>query len=300
MGKSPPEHGPTPKEPADDRPRQPGRVVTAEPPRHPAQGPWTTLDVRVDAPVAWVRFNRPAAHNSVIPTMMIEIHAALTELARDDTLSVVVLTGAGRTFCPGADLTAALTDHNPDLPPVVVYQSATLLHEMPQLTIAAVNGGCAGAGFAWAAACDLRIATARARFSVAFPQLGLTSELGLPWTLSRALGGAAARDLCFLPAKLTADDARRIGLVARVFPDDRFEAEVDAIVTELGSRPRRAVRGMKANLLLAERSGLAEFVDAEARRHQSFFTGSARAESMRALQNQGLQLSQPETTEPRS
>ncbi|WP_157892135.1 MULTISPECIES: enoyl-CoA hydratase/isomerase family protein [Frankia] len=250
-------------------------MMTTEPSRHPAQGPWTTLDVRVGAPVAWVRFHRPDAHNTVTTTMMIEMHAVLTELARDDTLSVVVLTGAGRVFCPGADLTAVLADRDrgPDLPPVAAYQSATLLHEMPQLTIAAVNGGCAGAGFAWAAACDLRVAAARARFSVAFPQLGLTSELGLPWTLSRALGGAAARDLCFLPAKLTADDARRIGLVARVFPDDRFEAEVAAMVTELGSRPLSSVRGTKANLLLAERSGLAEFVDAEARRHQSFFTG---------------------------
>ncbi|MCM3920811.1 enoyl-CoA hydratase/isomerase family protein [Frankia sp. AiPs1] len=249
--------------------------MTTEPSQHPAQGPWTTLDVRVSAPLAWVRFDRPVAHNTVTTTMMIEMHAVLTDLARDDTLSVVVLTGAGRTFCPGADLTAVLTDRDraPDLPPVAAYQSATLLHEMPQLTIAAVNGGCAGAGFAWAAACDLRVAAARARFSVAFPQLGLTSELGLPWTLARALGGAVARDLCFLPAKLTADDARRIGLVARVFPDDRFEAEVAAMVTELGSRPLRSVRGMKANLLLAERSSMAEFVDAEARRHQSFFTG---------------------------
>jgi 2-(1,2-epoxy-1,2-dihydrophenyl)acetyl-CoA isomerase len=247
--------------------------MTGEPSQHPAQGPWTTLDVRVSAPVAWVRFNRPAAHNTVTTAMMIEMHAVLTDLARDDTLSVVVLTGAGRTFCPGADLTAVLTEHDPDLPPLAAYQSATLLHEMPQLTIAAVNGGCAGAGFGWAAACDLRVAAARARFSVAFPQLGLTSELGLPWTLSRALGGAAARDLLFLPAKLTAADAREIGLVARVFPDDRFEAEVAAMVTELGSRPLRSVRGTKANLLLAERSGMAEFVDAEARRHQSFFTG---------------------------
>ncbi|TQM11342.1 enoyl-CoA hydratase/isomerase family protein [Pseudonocardia kunmingensis] len=248
---------------------------------------FSTLDVRVDGPVAWVRFDRPDARNAVTTEMVVEMHAALTGLSRDDALTVVVLTGAGSTFCPGADLNRAGSSEPVDLPGLEVYQSATLLHAMPQLTVAAVNGGCAGAGFAWAAACDLRVAAAGARFSTAFLQVGLASELGLPWTLSRSVGGAMARDLCFLPRKLDAEEAFRMGFLSRVLPDERFADEVGALVDELGSRSPAAVRAMKANFLLAERSDLAGYVEQEARRHQAFFTGAAREETVRALRRQG-------------
>lgn len=241
--------------------------------------PWSTLDVRVQGRVAWVRFDRPAARNAVTSEMVGELHAVLTELSGDDATSVVVLTGAGSTFCPGADLNRSAASGPPALPPLEVYRSATLLHEMPQLTVAAINGGCAGAGFAWASACDLRVASSRARFSTAFLQVGLASELGLPWTLQRSVGGAVARDLCFLPRKLDAEEARRIGFLSRVFPDELFAEEVAALVDELAGRDPTAVRALKENFVLAERTDLAGFVDEEARRHQALFTGRAAAAS---------------------
>jgi len=264
-------------------------MVAGQPAGTP-RGRWSTLDVRTDGPVAWVRFDRPDARNAATTEMVGELPEALAELAADDALSVVVLTGNGRMFCPGADLDRAGGDRPVELPPLAVYQSATLLHEMPQLTVAAVNGGCAGAGFAWAAACDLRIAAARARFSTAFLELGLASELGLPWTLTRALGGAVARELCFLPRKLDAEQARQLGFVSTVLPDDRFDDEVAALARELGGRSGTALRTLKANFLLAENTGLADFVEEEGRRHQSFFTGAARDRAMAALREQGARV----------
>lgn len=251
----------------------------------PDPGP-STLDVRVEGPIAWVRFDRPDARNTVIARMVVEMHAVLTELSRDQTVTVVVLTGTGRTFCPGADLNR-FGDEPTALPPPEVYQSATLLHEMPQVTIAAVNGACAGAGFAWAAACDLRVAAEGAGFSTAFLPVGVAGELGLPWTVSRALGGAMAWDLCFLPRKLTASQARAAGFVSRVFPDERFGAEVDALVRELAVRRPAAVRALKTNFLLAERTALAEYIEAESRRHHEFFSGPSLAQTAQAMRAQG-------------
>ncbi len=232
---------------------------------------WSTIDVSVDGPVAHLRFDRPEQHNCVTAEMVDEMHAALTGLADSPSVAVVVLTGNGRAFCPGADLSGSGGGGPATMPALEVYQSARLLHEMPQVTVAAVNGGCAGAGFAWASACDLRVASSRARFSTAFLDVGLASELGLSWTLLRSVGGAWARDISFFPRKLTADDARAIGFVTRVFPDESFAAAVDGLVAELGARRLGALRDLKANFLAAERMELREYIELESVRHQAAF-----------------------------
>jgi 2-(1,2-epoxy-1,2-dihydrophenyl)acetyl-CoA isomerase len=148
------------------------------------------------------------------------------------------------------------------------------------LTVAAVNGGCAGAGFAWAAACDLRIASSSARFSTSFLELGLPGELGIPWTLQRALGGAVARDLCFLPRKIEAEEAMRVGFVSRVMPADSFSSDVSQLVTELASRDPRAIRDLKRNFLDAERLPLGEYVEVEAVRQLERFSGESRVATL--------------------
>lgn len=256
----------------------------------------STLDVTIEGPVAWVRFDRPEARNTVIPELLIEMHSVLTELSRDEALAVVVLTGNGSTFCPGADLNRAGAGGSAVLPPLEVYQSATLLYEMPQLTLAAVNGACAGPGFAWAAACDLRVAAAGARFATAFLQAGVSGELGLPWTLARALGAASARDLCFLPRKLTADEVRAIGFVSRVFPDDEFDHEVADLVRELAARRPAALRTLEANFLLAERTELADYIAVESERHHGFFTGEQRTQTAEALRVQSDRVRESRTS----
>ncbi|MCU1458883.1 MAG: putative enoyl-CoA hydratase/isomerase [Actinomycetia bacterium] len=236
---------------------------------------WNTIEVSIDGPVAHLRFDRPDQNNSVTVEMVDEVYASLTALADSDTVAVVVLTGNGRAFCPGADLRLSQGDDATSaLPALEAYQSARLLHEMPQVTLAAVNGGCAGAGIAWASACDLRVASSRARFSTAFLDVGMAGELGLSWTLLRNVGGAWARDISFLPRKLTAEEALAIGFVSRVFPDTTFAADVDAVVAELASRSLPALRDLKANFLDAERLDLATYIELESVRHQTNFRSS--------------------------
>ncbi|ONH27101.1 enoyl-CoA hydratase [Pseudofrankia asymbiotica] len=243
---------------------------------------WETLDVSVDGPVAWVRFNRPRQRNSVTTEMAVEMYGALSELAALDTVSVLVLTGNGDAFCPGADLRAAAEDGQAArrLPDPETYQSARLLHEMPALTVAAINGACAGAGFAWAAACDVRVAAASARFATAFLPVGLPGELGLAWTLPRSVGATRARELLFLAPKIDAEQAREYGFVSRVWPAESFQRELDGLVTQLAGRRPEAIREMKRNLVEAERLPLGDYITGESARYLALLTGDG-ADSVR-------------------
>ncbi|MET0146062.1 MAG: enoyl-CoA hydratase/isomerase family protein [Ilumatobacteraceae bacterium] len=250
---------------------------------------WTTIEVVPEGRVTWVRFNRPEHNNSLGPGTVEEVFDALDAISRDDGTDVVVLTGNGRSFCPGADVGAASASvaagqpAEPVLPPVALYHSSTLLREMPQVTVAAINGACAGAGMAWASACDLRIASSRARFATALFSLGLASELGMVWTLQRDLGTSVAKELCFFPRKLDAAELRALGYLHRVFDADTFDADSRQLVAELASRGSAAIRTLKADFVDAARLGLREYIDVETPRHQAFFTGDAAAGSRARL-----------------
>ncbi|MBL7501189.1 enoyl-CoA hydratase/isomerase family protein [Frankia sp. CNm7] len=256
---------------------------------------WNTLDVSVDGRVAWVRFDRPHRRNGVTTEMAVEMYGALTQIAALDSVSVLVLTGNGDTFCPGADLRAAADDPEAGraLPDPEVYHSARLLREMPAVTLAAVNGACAGAGFAWASACDLRVAAASARFATAFIAVGLPGELGLAWTLPRSVGASRARELMFLSPKIDAQTAHEYGLVSQVWPAESFHAELDRLVAELAGRRPEAVRLMKQSLVEAEGLGLGDYITAESARYLALLTGDG-ADLVRArLSGRGAGLGRP-------
>jgi 2-(1,2-epoxy-1,2-dihydrophenyl)acetyl-CoA isomerase len=255
---------------------------------------WHTLAVELSASVAYVRFNRPDQHNTVTSEMADEMYAVLLDLASRDDISIVVLTGTGTTFCPGADVTAGERTGPPVLPAPASFQSARLLAEMPQLTLAAINGGCAGAGFAWAAACDLRVASSRARFATSFLEVGLAGELGLAWTLQRLLGAARARELCFLPRKFDAAGALAQGFVARVYDSASFDAHLSELVAELAGRDPVAIRTMKRNFADATRLPLGEYITVETERHRARFIGPEAAATRTRLAAQGDRIrSQP-------
>ncbi|SHH04076.1 Enoyl-CoA hydratase/carnithine racemase [Jatrophihabitans endophyticus] len=247
-----------------------------------------TVSVHVAAPVARVVLDRPADHNTVTARMVEELHEVLSRLAQRPELSTVVLTGAGSTFCPGADVRPGRSTR--EVPAPESYQSARLLHEMPQLTVAAINGGCAGAGFAWAAACDLRIASSRARFASAFLPVGVSGELGIGWTLPRLLGAARANELLFLADRFDAETAARIGFVARVVPDAEWAEGLDRIVAELAGRDTEAVRGLKRNLVDARTMTLGDYVELEGARHRERFTGAAAEQTYARLEAQAATL----------
>jgi 2-(1,2-epoxy-1,2-dihydrophenyl)acetyl-CoA isomerase len=144
---------------------------------------------------------------------------------------------------------------------------------MPKVTIAGINGACAGAGFGWACACDLRYATARASFNSAFLGVAISGDMGGPWLLPRIVGAGKARELYFMSQKFKADEAERIGLVNKVFADDVFRDEVRAIAQKLSKSAPLAISEMKKNFVNAEGMPLREYIELETERHSR--TGSS-------------------------
>lgn len=232
----------------------------------------TPVLVDRDGGIATVTLSRPGRRNGVTVQMCADIHRAVRELSTSDA-RVVILRGAGADFSVGADLGGA-----PDTPEsggsrpgygelAEVYHASTILHAMPQVTIAAIDGGCAGAAMGWAAACDFRFATPEARFNTAFLNIGLSGDMGLPWTLTRLLGGAQARELLLAPEKLTGEDALRLGLVTRLFAREALHEETRKLAMRLAAYDPLALRTMKANLLSAERMDFHEYMELESARH---------------------------------
>ena len=221
--------------------------------------------------IATLTMNRPEAMNGMTTRMLGETHDALVEAARDPEVRVLVLTGAGSAFCPGADLkraTRGVGDDEPDPPSLHQhYRVGVLLHEMPAITVAAVNGACAGAGFGWACGADIRVASRAAMFSTAFLNVAVAGDMGIPWSLPRLVGVAKARELSFLTEKFNAEEARRIGFVAKVWDDGDFRPEVAKLAARLAGCSPMALRTMKAHYNAAERMEYGDYVALETERH---------------------------------
>lgn len=237
------------------------------------QSRFETLLYEKTGAVATLTLNRPERMNSMTNRMVIEVRAVLAAVAEDREVRVLVLTGAGRAFSPGADLqvVASAAGRPGEHLSADDFRAAVLLHDMPAVTIAAVNGACAGAALGWACACDFRFAAASARFNTAFLDVGVAGDMGGPWTLARIVGPARARELFFFPDKFGAEEALRIGLVSRVFPDERFRAEVQAIAERLAAAAPIALRTLKANFVDAERMDFEGYVSLESERHLRMF-----------------------------
>jgi 2-(1,2-epoxy-1,2-dihydrophenyl)acetyl-CoA isomerase len=233
-----------------------------------------TITYEKSGAVATLTMNRPERMNGMTNRMLLETGQALARAAEDRDVRVLVLTGAGRAFCPGADLDVVVSGESPATDRVGAedFRVPVLLHEMPAVTIAAVNGACAGAGLGWACACDFRFAAASARFNTAFLDVGVAGDMGGPWTLPRIVGAARARELYFLPGKFDAEQALRIGLVSAVFSDDRFREEVGKIVDRLAAAAPIALRTLKRNFVDAERMDFAGYVALESERHLPMFS----------------------------
>lgn len=225
--------------------------------------------------VGYVTLNRPDQLNSMNDALLDGLVEVLEDLSHDRSIGVVVLTGAGRAFCAGGDLNAMAEGFKNATPAGETAKlrrharASELLRTMPAVTIAAVNGACAGAGLGLAAAADLRFASAAAVFRTAFLTAGMSGDFGAAWSLTRLLGEAKARELYFLNEKLDAESAARLGLVSRVFDDDCLEDEVERIAVSIASSAPLARVGMKLNLNEAHRLDLSEAIAHESLRHVS-------------------------------
>lgn len=177
--------------------------------------------------------DRPERLNALSPDLLAELHQTFDRLALDPSCRVIVLTGSGRGFCAGLDLTAydlgAQNTGEQESPQERLWLQKHIaalvpkMRQLPQPVIAAVNGPAAGGGLALALASDVRIAGASARFNVAFVRIGLSGcDIGVSWMLPRLIGASRAFELLLTGRIIDAPEADHIGLVTRVVPDDEL------------------------------------------------------------------------------
>jgi 2-(1,2-epoxy-1,2-dihydrophenyl)acetyl-CoA isomerase len=245
-----------------------------------------SIDVDRAGPVVTVTLNRPEKLNALDLEHIVVLRDELRMVADDASVRAVVLTGAGRGFCAGGDVTSmtgesggGASGRDEPLDLRAIMEVSELLHGMPAFTVAAVNGPCAGAGLSFACACDLRYAARSAVFVSAFLRVGSSGDHGSAWVLTRAVGPAKARELLFLGDRVDADEAHRIGLVSDVLDDDALREHTDAVAARLAAMPPNAARLMKQNLDDALTLPLGDYLDAETTR---FAEGSGSPEAVAA------------------
>jgi len=217
--------------------------------------------VLIDKPrpnVALVTLNRPERMNAMAFDVMIPLREALEALSHDNDVRVVVLTGAGKGFCSGADLEDAGIVPNIDGLTVTSIARRALellddvvlaIRKMHQPVIGAINGAAIGGGFCLACACDLRVASENAYFRAAGINNGLTaSELGISYLLPREIGSARAFDIMLSGRDVDAAEAERIGLVSRVVPPEQLLDECYAMADRMNAYSRVGVEVTKRML----------------------------------------------------
>lgn len=203
-----------------------------------------TLRYEVADAIATITLDRPEALNALTVPLKGELLAAFRAVAADRTVRAVVLTGAGRAFCAGQDLKERL---QADAAPLAVevrerYNPIiSAMRRLDQPIVGAINGVAAGAGASLAFACDIRIAAESASFVLAFGRIGLIPDSGATWLLPRLVGPAKAAELALLGGPLSATEAERFGLVARVVPADALAAEARAVAARLAALAPRAL-----------------------------------------------------------
>jgi 2-(1,2-epoxy-1,2-dihydrophenyl)acetyl-CoA isomerase len=229
-----------------------------------------TVLLSIDGGVATLTLNRPDKLNAFTDDMLSLLAANLKELARDDAVRAIVITGAGRGFSAGQDLSGvreraesggmSFRSHLEQAYNPVIMAIRTL--EKPVL--AAVNGVAAGAGASLAFACDLRIAAASASFIQAFVGVGLIPDSGSTWALVRTLGFGRAFELASSGRRVHADEALQLGLVQRVVADDQLATETLSWSAQLAAAPTRALGLTKRAMNRAQTSSLEEALAYEA------------------------------------
>ena len=214
------------------------------------------IRVERDGGVLWMTLNRPEKLNALTGVMSEELSRAFEEARGDAEVRAIVVTGEGRGFCAGQDLTefrdAYAAGERPDIEQHLAetyHRLIPLIVETPKPVIAGVNGVAAGAGLSLAIACDLRIAADTARFTQAFVKIGLAPDSGGTFLLPRVVGYAKALELSMTGDMLDAEEAHRIGLVSRVVPEASFRDELKETADRLAAMPTLAIGETKALLL---------------------------------------------------
>ena len=208
-------------------------------------------DLRLDRAGGALRIviDRPAVLNALTPRTLEELADVLTGEAADPAVRAVLLTGEGRGFCAGADLSATPVDGDIGAFLERSYHPVVrALVDLDKPVVAGVNGVAAGAGLSLAAACDLRVASSAALFALGFTAIGLVMDAGCSYHLPRLIGVGRTMDLALGNARLSADEAKAVGLVERVLPAEGFADAVWDLVQGLAAGPTLSYALVKRQL----------------------------------------------------
>ncbi len=194
--------------------------------------------------VCELRLNRPEVFNSFNKNMALAFQDALHECEKNDEVRVVLITGEGKAFCAGQDLSEAIDPNGPELSHIVEKHYNPIIERIRNIekpVVAAVNGVAAGAGANIALACDITIAKKSASFIQAFSKIGLIPDSGGTFFLPRIIGVQKALALMMTGDKISAEEAERMNMIYKVVEDDLFESEVSIFVQKLALMPTKGL-----------------------------------------------------------
>ena len=222
---------------------------------------WETILLQKEEKIATITLNRPERRNAINRQMIQELIMALEEVARDEEIRVVMINGAGKAFCAGADLDlmtggkeeGTLSEQSvEELRRSFIFQAAKKLilglRELEKPTLAVVNGPCVGAGFDLALACDIRLGSEDALFMCGFVKIGLFPGFGATWFYPRLMGIGKALELLYTGDQLRAEEALRLGVLNKVIPLAELKKEALFLAQKIADGPPIALRLMKAQV----------------------------------------------------
>ena len=228
---------------------------------------YQTLLYDVTDRIGTITLNRPDALNALTDEMYRELHSLIAAIAVDSEVACVILTGAGRGFCAGADLKARKDDMHPLERRArhrwILKGILEPLFSLEKPVIAAVNGAAVGAGFNIALACDFIIASEQASFIQAFARVGLVPDLGGLYLLGRVIGVNKAKELCFTARKVLADEAKALGIVNHVVPHEQLLNEARAVAASITAFSPTATAMTKSLLNKASNATLDQMLEYE-------------------------------------
>ena len=216
--------------------------------------------------VMTITFDRPDKFNSFNRELALGVQAALKQAADDAAIRCVVITGNGKAFCAGQDLSEAIDPNGPELSTIVSehYNPIILaIRKLQKPVIAAVNGVAAGAGANIALACDIVVAHEKASFIQAFSKIGLIPDSGGTFTLPRLVGFQRASALMMTGDKVPANQALHMGMVYQVFTEDEYEGQVRSLALKMAQMPTKGLALTKAALNKAYGNDLQQQLELE-------------------------------------
>ncbi len=252
------------------------------------------LSCEVSDGVAVITMNRPERRNAMTDGMLTGLATSLAEVETASDVRCVVLTGAGGAFCAGGDVKgfaegdgagggASSWDAGVHEQRLSHRNTAGALHRMPKPTLAVIPGAAAGAGLSLALACDLRIAADTAVMTTAFARVGLAGDYGGTWFLTQLVGPAKAKELYFLPERMSMDTALELGIVNKVVPADELLAAQNDWASRLAAGPPIAYRYMKENINRSITGDLDTTLDLESTHHRHTGTTQDHKEASKAF-----------------